>query len=429
MAQNDRGGDLLNFRHISDNTVSNSRIFYVTGSRILYTKVIEQDLDSALCMQVNDPTHDQFSEVLPSDGGEVDITGAGSLTGLVSFRNGVLAASTEGCWYLSSSGAFSPLDQQLTKITDFGLHYPNSIATAGQNAFYMNQGGIVAIVTNEFETVQGTLITDNSIRSYLVDDFLHNTDAGEVVGLYDSRANEIHWTNARGQVLVFDLDTQGFYPQQLTISTRSDGSRVADVVDIVEPTDEQPNRFRYVLNRYNYDNVNEENDTQQGTIHVGTFRRDSFDDEDGVGEALEYDAYMVAGPESLGQFALEKNVTSISLAFSRTEANITGFNTTSNQFEYDNPSGCLLSTQWDISTYSGYSSTQRQVYRLNRRRWMPDSTAYPVSLQDQADNIVYFEDKVRGNGKLVSFRFDSERGKDMQLLGFAVDFSMKGRQR
>ena len=422
MAQDSLGKSKIVFTHIAASTSTSSRAFFVSGNRVFYSKIIEGDIDIGRCHQINDPTHDEFSDVLDSDGGVISIKDAGFLTAIVAFRKGVLAASSEGCWYISAAESFTPTSIQVSKITDYGIAYPDSIVTAGQNAFYLNQGGIVGVQTNEFETVQGTLITDQTIRSYIVDTFTANTEANEIKASFESKLNEIQWTNAsNNSFLIFDLNTGGFYPQAFSFNDET-----SKVIDVIPPRGTESS-FSYAVNR-----PDAGANPQSGTVTLGSLTRTDFADDDGSGTAVEYDAYMEAGPESLGQFALKKSVTSIALAFNRTEQNIIGFDDTPVTGEgliYDNPSSCLLNTRWDNSSYEGYTSKPRQVYLLNRRRWIPNEIDYPFDISEQGDDIVYYEDKLRGNRKLVSFRFEAEKGKDMQLLGFSVDFSMKGRQR
>jgi hypothetical protein len=422
MARNLRELNKLSFRHISDVAATNSRVFYASGSRIYFTKVIEGDIDHGRCFQTNDPTHDEFSDLLATDGGFISIKGAGKIKAVVPFRNGILAASDEGCWYLTGAEFFAANDINITKVTDFGIEFPRSIVVAGQNAFYLNQGGIVAIVTNEFETIQGNLITDQTIRSYIIEDLTADSGQSDLKSTYDPRVNEIHWISSNNdKALIFDLNTQGFYPQKFELAANDFGPQIVKIFDVINST-EIGGDYIYASNRYDMGT-----NPQSGRVTLSTLTNEEFADNDGITDT-EYEAYLVAGPESLGQFALKKTVTSIALAFNRTEENIIGFDDGTG-LVYDKPSGCLLSAEWDTSTYEGYKSQPRQVYLLNRRRWIPNDINYPFPITEQGDNIVYYTDKIRGNRRLVSFKFEAEKGKDMQLLGFSVDFAMKGKQR
>ncbi|CAH9015626.1 head-closure protein [Vibrio phage 275E43-1] len=392
--------------NVSATAYRDSRLFYAMGSALLYSKIEESKLDRVKCYQENDPTDFEFPDLLANDGGSLQIKGSGSIRAIEAFRQGLLVASEEGCWYVTGGPDVSSNGYAASKLTNHGMDFTGSFVVAGDVAFYMNKGGIVAFQANEFDTVVGSMVTDQTIKSYLIKNFTGNPD-NVISAAYDSRVNEIHWLNATTMdLLVLDLETQGFYPQTLNNPANATTSRVV--------YEEGQDLFDYVSIRATSNTT--------GTVSWGEMTDESFLDYG----TEDYEAYLETGPESLGQFALKKTVTSIALAFARTEQNIVGFDT---DYIYDYPSGCLLSQRADLSTYSGYQSTPRQVYRINRRRWMVDSEAYPVPLTNQGDNIVYFEDRVRGEGRVTTFRMEAETGKDMQLLGFAVDFSMKGRQR
>ncbi|AUS01801.1 head-closure protein [Vibrio phage 1.293.O._10N.261.52.E1] len=384
-----------------------SRIFYAMGSTLLYSKIEQSKIDRVKCYQENDPTDFEFPDVLASDGGTLQIKGSGSIRAISPFRQGLLVASSEGCWYVTGGPDISTNGYSASKLTSHGMDFVGSFVVAGDVAFYMNKGGIVAFQANEYDTVVGSMVTDQTIKTYLLDNFTGNLDH-VVSSMYDSRVNEVHWFNANTlDLLVLDLETQGFYPQ--TLNNPNDSSLTEVVYD------EGRDTFDYVSH--------EVTGPTTGIVSWNELTDDSYLDYG----TKDYEAYLETGPESLGQFALKKTVTSVALAFARTETAIVDF--VDGAYVYDYPSGCLLSQRADLSTYTGYASVPRQVYRLNRRGWLPDSADYPVSIASQGDNIVYFEDKVRGEGRVTTFRMEAEKGKDMQLLGFAVDFSMKGRQR
>lgn len=388
-------------------TYRDSRIFYAMGSTLLYSKIEEAPVDRVKCMQENDPTDFEFPDILATDGGTIQVKGAGSIRAIESFRQGILVASSEGCWYVTGGPDITTSGYAANKLTNHGMDFEGSFIVAGDIAFYMNKGGIVAFQANDFDVVVGTMVTDQTIKTYLTDNFTN--DMGNVISaIYDSRINEVHWLNATTlDLLVLDLETQGFYPQTLNAPVGATMDRVV--------FEEGQELYDYVAHEVTGD--------ETGTISWQEITDESYLDYG----TEDYVAYLETGPESLGQFALKKTVTSIALAFRRTENAIIDY--VDGQYVYDYPSSCLLSQRADLSTYSGYQSVPRQVYRLNRRGWFPDTTDYPLLLTDQGDNIVYFEDKVRGEGRVTTFRMEAESGKDMQLLGFSVDFSMKGRQR
>jgi hypothetical protein len=377
------------------------RIFYGVGNRIYFSAVVEQVRQVGKCYQLNDPTSEENSDILATDGGSLPVDGAVSILRLIPLRTGVVIIAQNGCWYLAgSTGTFTATEFTLSKITDYGITHPNSAVLLGTVILYFSGSGIVSVEANEFDNLQGQLVTDTTIRTYYQDTFSERNRYA-IFGAYNSRTKQVWWVDkTTGNALVLDTVLGAYYPQKF------EGRPVNSYAAPSTITNE------YFLCNDGVDfTVAELNDT--------TFKDFGIDTT----------AYLEAGPEALESFNLGKNVTSVAIAFQRTEQYIVDFDYDTNEFIYDTPSSCMMSTRWDTSTYYIKTSRERQAYRLNRRRWLPDSVDYPLSLDNQGDNIVFFEDKVRGNGRMVSFRFNTEPEKDLQILGFSVEYSMKGRQR
>ena len=93
------------------------------------------------------------------------------------------------------------------------------------------------------------------------------------------------------------------------------------------------------------------------------------------------------------------------------------------QLEATNPSSCLVQAQWDFanSGAGGKYGTQFQAYRLNRL-FIPTGTADPF---DYGTGVVTTKSKLRGSGKAISLRFDTEPSKDLFILGWAMNVEGK----
>lgn len=82
--------------------------------------------------------------------------------------------------------------------------------------------------------------------------------------------------------------------------------------------------------------------------------------------------------------------------------------------------GCLLTAKFDfaIDGVSGKWSTPQQVYKYSTLRFNKTETeaAYPYSIIDTRV-------KVRGTGRVVVMRYESEPGKDFELVGRVTPFT------
>jgi len=86
-----------------------------------------------------------------------------------------------------------------------------------------------------------------------------------------------------------------------------------------------------------------------------------------------------------------------------------------------NQSSCLYRAKWhwSDSEASGKWSQQEQLYKLSRP-FLPASVNDPF---DYGFEVIETRSKMRGEGRALSIRFDSEEGKDFKLLGWAIPFT------
>jgi len=85
---------------------------------------------------------------------------------------------------------------------------------------------------------------------------------------------------------------------------------------------------------------------------------------------------------------------------------------------------CFITGKWgwasDIST--GRWTNPQQCYKKQRVH-IPTNPNFP---QDTGFNVKHSKLKLRGQGKALTVRFESEEGKDFQILGYEIPFTMEG---
>ena len=64
-----------------------------------------------------------------------------------------------------------------------------------------------------------------------------------------------------------------------------------------------------------------------------------------------------------------------------------------------------------------------ELYQPMRRGFLPDS--YPYTL-NTGEGLLRKKIQIRGSGEAIQFRFEAQNGKDLQLLGYSVGYSMRG---
>jgi hypothetical protein len=386
-------------------TVSTSgfgRVFFAGGSTLYYSPVLEQTADLGRCYQVNDPTSDENSDLLDTDGGALKLQDAGQIIDIAVYRIGILVFTNRGVWYVyNGETGFRSTSYQVSKISEEVLLNQGAYVEAQGIMYFATPTDINVIVPNEFDNLSVNSLTDDTILSYYKN--LVETDI--ISPVYD-RANSQIWFNCSDCSLVRDLRANAWYPQQF-VGDRGipDSLYIDNEVLFV-------NSKLYGLNTVNYNFAKNTNTLFQD---FGT----------------DIQAYLVSGFETLGKFSHKKASTYGSFFFQKTETQVTAFDENTMELVFDLPSSCTLQLRWDFDSSNAYDkwvTVTGNLYQPMKRGFIPpDEDDLPWSF-DTGEQIVSKKTKLRGNGKAVQFRFDAEPEKDLQLLGYSVEYTMRGRQ-
>jgi len=386
----------------SVSTSAFGRVFYGVDNRILFSKILVDDLNViGRCYQLNDPTSQEISDVLASDGGEVPLQNAGTIIKMVEFQRGIVAFCERGVFYLAGAdGGFTAEAYQVSKITEDSLYARNAVVNIGDLIIYVAYDGIIALQANEFGTLKPTNLTETIIDTYYKD-FIHPA----LFSVYNIDKKQIWYVNPEtSKALIQDLRTQGFYPQQFSINGTTKKIPTGFAVENAD----------FVSFIYE--------DIPLSTFNILELKDSNFQD---VG--VNYESYLVTAEENLGQFTHKKDVPNIMVLMNKTETIIESFD--GSDYTYDLPSACYMSAQYDYAQTSAAKTytNERQIYRVNHRGFIPSTPTFPTPFND-GRSMVEYRDLLRGSGKSVRFKFRSDDNKDMQILGYSVEFTMRGRQ-
>ena len=84
------------------------------------------------------------------------------------------------------------------------------------------------------------------------------------------------------------------------------------------------------------------------------------------------------------------------------------------------PSSCLMTGKWQWSITDGLKDTgQQQVYR-RKSRYIPSDAEADAGNTEYKLAVVENKTKVRGQGKSLQLRFESDGDNDFKLLGWAI---------
>lgn len=195
------------------------------NSRLFFSQVIEHEDQIGRCFQVNDPVSETASDLLPADGGVIDLLEAGKILKMVPILNTLFVFATNGVWAISGSQGtgFAANDYSATKISAVANVSPHSFVIAEDTVYWWSHAGIYTIQRDkQTNSLNVTNITDDTIKEFFYDIPLEGRELAR--GAYDSLNKKVQWvyrseasnsfTNKYkfDRVLNLSLLTGAFYP-------------------------------------------------------------------------------------------------------------------------------------------------------------------------------------------------------------------------
>jgi len=410
------------------------------SSLILYSQIIEREEQIGHCYTEADPTAEVIFDQVDSDGGFIQIPELGKVLKMVPLSNQVVIFATNGVWAIVSvDGLFTPTSYQVNKITDVGIDGSDSVVEVEGTIVYWSESGIYQLKLDE--VTQQAVVSDVTLQT--IKTFYNNitADAKEnAKGYYDSINKRVAWIYQSDanwdfdsypdhcdKELIYDLQLQAFTVN--TISSKTVQSPY--VVGIVKGenliTNEEINEIQV-----NGDTVTVNGDTVEeilsSTVQTtsknkyltyvpssgfASFTLSNYSNETFLDWDTEnYSSFLETGYIAFEDWARNKTIPYLICHFERTED---GFDDSWNP---TNESSCFVQAKWewtdnDVSNRWG---TKFQAYRY-RRAYVPTSASDRF---ETGHKLITTRNKLRGRGKSLSIRFESEEGKNMKLFGFAL---------
>lgn len=209
------------------------------ANNVYYTQIIERDEQIGKCYQLNDPTAENLSDLLDTDGGEIRVADMGSLTSFFTSKSNLVLFATNGIWNISGSGAegtgFVATDFAVSRVSNTSTPSALPIVEAEGTPFWWNFDGIWTIQGTATGGVQVANISNDSIKT-----FFQNIPPECRVGAqgaYNPLERTIQWvyrsetaTNITerytyDRILEFNLTTGAFYP----FSWESEDQRISSI--------------------------------------------------------------------------------------------------------------------------------------------------------------------------------------------------------
>jgi len=417
---------------------------------VYFSQILTDTSKVGKCYQQNDPTSEDLSDLLASDGGVIIIPEAGTILSLFVMRSSLIVMADNGIWSISGrESGFRATDFSVDRVSSIGIDSPHSVVDVEGTPIWWGKTGINTIAQNEItDKFDVQSISKDTIQTFY--DSIPSLSKVDCKGVFDQASRKVYWIYREEaasdntdrfrftRVLVLDTRLGAFYPWKIStrvstpyyiasVFTESSLNSLRDIVDVIDGvdnildgTDQVVSTSESLVGSDTFINFLA---FQKGASTVswtfGNFTSEDFLDWSSAGTGVSFDSYFETGNELLEDLQRKKQATYVHVLFNRTETAYT--DTNYNAFE--NPSSCLMQARWEWSdnSVSGKYSPSMQVYRLQRgsSTYTPSSgtdfnSGFPVSIS---------RNKIRGSGKALRLRFSSEEGKDFDILGWAISFS------
>lgn len=383
------------------------------STTIFFSQTIESPRQYGLCYQENDPTSEEFFDLLETDGGAISIPEIGKIIRLWPYQNSLLVFASNGVWIVrGTTSGFSPLNYTIRKLSSLGTQASMSFVDYRGLPIWWGEEGIFRMTYNfQFDTFEINSISNEKIKSFLVSIPLKNQIL--VKGTYDTQDEIIYWLYHDTDADIGDDGSPdggylngSFYKKVLVYNTRTGAF------------------YPWVFG--SYDNLSASTPRIRGLIYVtdaiGTSKsavKYAVTDIDGI----------IGSQQSYAQIITQNN-TYLDWSVYATEVNggvgasdyessfMTGYRIHGDGLRFVQPGYILVY----LDNEENSSCKMQAVYDFtnsgNSGRWSVKQEIYNSGLSLR--NVNNRRLKLRGKGRSVQFRFTSSTGKPFIIIGWCV---------
>jgi hypothetical protein len=414
------------------------------SSYVLFSKKVDNLEDIGRCYGVGDPTSIEEPDPLDTDGGFIRLDEAFGIKSMINTASSLFVFAANGVWRIvgNEDSGFTATGYRVIKISDVGCLGSETVTETEDAVIYWGEDGIYNVTRNQYGDWSAINMTDNKIGSIYID--ISSTSKDRAQGYYDTYEKKVRWVydidlNSASNVreLVLDAQLGSFYTNTIytpdgtnypkvvgifesdpfTITTAQE-LVVADADSVLVGVDQvlvgETTRGSVTRNIY-YIAVTSITGTIQYSFSY--YKDTSFLDWYSVDDVgVDAPAYLVTGYFSGGDIQRKKQIPYMTVYLRKTE---NGFELDGNgDFVPIDPSSCKIQSQWEWCNNAASKrwGTEFQAYRLNRL-YMPEDIN---DIYDDGVSVIVTKNKIRGHGRVVSFKFSTEAGKDLHLYGWSM---------
>lgn len=395
------------------------------SSYVMFSRLVKDVTDITACHQESDPTSEENSDLVATDGGFIRLDGAFDIKGMVNVGVSLIVFAANGVWSITggSDFGFSATDFLVNKITNHGVVTGRSVVVVDNSVFYWSDDGIYLLNSDKFGDHQVQNISKPTIQTLF--DSIDNDDKLYIQGAYDHFERRVRWVynnriedTKNVREIVFDVELGAFFTNRLCEPAGSDFPKVVSVFETTPyqlfDTDD-PVVFEGGEVQFTGIPV-----TVGTTIQLGTprelyymvvtsvtptiqFTFSLYQDVDWIdwksfnGTGCDAEASFITGWNGGGDFQRNKRTLYLTVHTRRTEDPVV------------RDSSVLIRAMWEWSN------------SIDSGRWGDEFEAYRYSdlFKDGRDTVVS-KNKLRGKGRVLSMQFKSSPGKEFYVYGWSM---------
>lgn len=420
------------------------------NGNLYFSQVLQNINQAGRCYQIGDPTSEEDPVLVDSDGGVVTIQEIGSVQKLLPLGASLIVFADNGVWRISGpDDVFKATNFSVRKITTQGVINGKTVVDSAGIPIWWGEAGIFSLVADEVSLEFSALsLSENTIERFYQD--IPAESRATAKGVYDQVAKKVVWlyrdTAPVGvnrfqynRCLWLDTNIRAFYPWSVG-SLATDSPYVASVFETPELNiGSIVENVIVTSNDLVIDSALEEVVANTGSIlRTSSSLRFLAIVPDGAlntnytfcdfnnSSLVDWEAQDATGVEysSFAETWYELNddvIRYIQAPFlyvhcRRTE---TAFIPDGGGgFVFDNPSSLIVRAKWDWTDDESANRWSRpfQAYRFKRPPVVDPgdlsfNNGYPLTIT---------RNKIRGKGRTLQLRFESEGTNDFNLVGWAV---------
>ena len=229
--------------YVADTIAYAGRIFYLSGDTLLYSQMISEDISKAgECYTEADPTSEEISDVIETDGGLISLPDIGDGVKLAQYGQYLFVFGTRGNAVITgtANNIFTATAYSAGTLGSVPTQAPDSFVNTEYGVFYWGTTGIYLLGVGENGLTAQDISSDRILTWY---GKLNNTQHKWCKGVYSSSKKKVYWFYPTDEnkprrldgVLVFDIQKNAFTTHKIATGYTDDEGEYleADLPEIV----------------------------------------------------------------------------------------------------------------------------------------------------------------------------------------------------